>query len=305
MRLWLSKNSEVPIREQLATQIMLGIVSGDFKPGQKLPSTRELARRLDIHANTVSAAYSDLDQRGWVEFRKGSGIYVRVFDSGTRLDSELELDQMISVFLRVAREKGYSLRDIHSRVRYWMDFQPPDHFLVIDPVDEMREILLAEIEDAVGFPVEGARPADCSNVALLTGAAPVAFYGQAETVRAALPPDTNCLLIHSRSVPESLQGEHRPPIDSLITVVSCWEDFLKWARAVLVAAGVDSDALSLRNTKDEDWQKGLSSSGIVITESLTARRLPKGCKARVFRIIADASIEELRRLKEYLTKPAS
>jgi len=304
MRLWLSKKSEVPIREQLSTQIMLGIVSGDFRPGQKLPSTRELARRLDIHANTVSAAYSDLEQRGWVEFRKGSGIYVRVFDDGARLDAELELDQMISVFLRVAREKGYSLREIHSRVRYWMEFQPPDHLLVIEPVDEMREILLAEIEDAVGFPVEGARPEECSNVALLTGAAPVAFYGQAETVRAALPADTSCLLIHSRSVPESLQGEHRPPVDALVTVVSHWNDFLKWARAILVAAGVESDALSLRSTKDEGWQKGLGSSAVVITESLTARLLPKGCNARVFRIVADSSIEELRRLKEFLTKPA-
>ena len=75
MRIWLSKNNEVPVREQLATQIMLGIVSFDLKPGQKLPSTRELARRFNIHSNTVSAAYRDLAERGWVELRKGSGIY--------------------------------------------------------------------------------------------------------------------------------------------------------------------------------------------------------------------------------------
>ena len=36
MRIWLSKNSDVPLREQLATQILLGIVSEDLKPGQKL-----------------------------------------------------------------------------------------------------------------------------------------------------------------------------------------------------------------------------------------------------------------------------
>ena len=65
MRLWLSKSSEVPLREQLVAQIMLGIVSGDLKAGQKLPSTRELGRRFRVHANTVSAAYRDLHRRGW------------------------------------------------------------------------------------------------------------------------------------------------------------------------------------------------------------------------------------------------
>ena len=70
MRLWISKHSEVPIREQLVTQIVLGIVSNDLKIAERLPSTRDLARRYDIHANTVSSAYRELARRGWVEFRK-------------------------------------------------------------------------------------------------------------------------------------------------------------------------------------------------------------------------------------------
>src|ERR1051325_10212815 len=108
MRIWLSKNSEVPVREQLATQIVLGIVSRDLKPGQRLPSTRELARRFSIHSNTVSAAYRDLAGRGWVELRRGSGIYVREHPGGERPVGEgLELDQLISAFLQTARERGY------------------------------------------------------------------------------------------------------------------------------------------------------------------------------------------------------
>src|SRR5205085_6440235 len=50
MRLWISKSSEVPIREQLVTQIVLGVVSNDLKVAERLPSTRELARRYKIHA---------------------------------------------------------------------------------------------------------------------------------------------------------------------------------------------------------------------------------------------------------------
>src|SRR3954470_4695569 len=76
MRFWLARNSEVPIREQLVTQITLGILSGDLEPGRRLPSTRELARRFRVHANTVSAAYKQLEDEGLLESRHGSGVYV-------------------------------------------------------------------------------------------------------------------------------------------------------------------------------------------------------------------------------------
>ena len=74
MRLWLSRKSPVSMREQIATQLMLGVISEDLKPGQRVPSVRELARSHQIHANTVSAAYRDLVQRGWLETRHGSGV---------------------------------------------------------------------------------------------------------------------------------------------------------------------------------------------------------------------------------------
>jgi DNA-binding transcriptional regulator YhcF (GntR family) len=105
MRLWISKQSEVPIREQIVTQFRLAILSEDLKPGQKLPSTRDLARRYKIHANTVSAAYRELEERGWVKFAHGSGVYVRKFAAEMRLDTELDLDQIISEFLQLAASR--------------------------------------------------------------------------------------------------------------------------------------------------------------------------------------------------------
>src|SRR5215211_1210369 len=144
MRLWLSKNSEVPIREQLITQITLGIVSNDLKPKERLPSTRDLARRYDIHANTVSAAYRELARRGWVEFRKGSGVYVRGRTDG-QFEQHLVLDQLVSRFFRNLREEGHSLAEIQDAVRRSFSLQRPDHFLLLEPDPELREILVAEI----------------------------------------------------------------------------------------------------------------------------------------------------------------
>src|SRR5258708_39685326 len=81
MRFWITKNSELPVREQLVRQVLLGILSEDLPAGQRLPSVRALARRHNIHANTVSAAYHDLLQKGWLELRRGSGLYVRPLGS--------------------------------------------------------------------------------------------------------------------------------------------------------------------------------------------------------------------------------
>jgi DNA-binding transcriptional regulator YhcF (GntR family) len=303
MRIWLSKSSEVPLREQLATQILLGIVSNDLKPGQKLPSTRELARRYDIHSNTVSAAFQDLERRGWVKFRKGSGVYVRERTVDAATDPKLELDQLISTLLHVARERGHSLGEIQARVKRWLETQPPDHFLVIEPDEEMRSILIAEIKQATSFRVAGAGLEECSRPDALAGAAAVAMYGQADAVRAALPPDASCLLLRLRSVPGSIAGQERPSADSLVTVVSRWPDFLKWARTILVAAALDPDAMSFRDARERGWQKGLKSSAMVITDALTATQLPTGCRTRVFRIIADSSLDELRNFKEFLAMP--
>ena len=65
MRLWFSRASEISIRDQLVTQIVLSILSGDLAPGQRLPSTRELARRFHLHPNTISAGYRQLAHQNW------------------------------------------------------------------------------------------------------------------------------------------------------------------------------------------------------------------------------------------------
>jgi len=305
MQIWLSKESDVPLREQLTAQIKLAILSQDLKPGQKLPSTRELARRFKIHSNTVSAAYRELSESGWVDMRAGSGIYVRTFKSETTVEAQLDLDNLIVEFLQVARRKGFSLAGIQSRIRHWMRLQPPDHFLVIDPNPDFRAVLMAEIKAATGFRVEGASVDDCANHSLLVGAVPVALYGQAEVVAAVLPPKMACLLIRTRSVPETLKDEKRPSENDLITVVSHWPDFLHFAHSVLAAVSVDPDSLSFRNTSEKGWERGLRASSFVITDAATAARVPPGIRVRVFRIIADSSLAELRNyVEKFLTRPA-
>jgi len=293
MRLWLSKNSEIPIREQLITQITLGIVSNDLKPRERLPSTRDLARRYSIHANTVSAAYRELARRGWVEFRKGSGVYVRV-----RVDENMEdglaLDQLISRFFRHLREQGYSLADIQSGVSRSFSVQGPDHFLVLEPDPELREILVAEIKAVTKVRVVGVGPKDLDNPSALIGAVPMVLYGHLEPFGDRVKPETDLIVLHSGSVVESFRGETKPRPDALISIVSRWPEFLRWSRTLLVAAGLDADALSVRDARERGWEKGLRSAAFVITDSLMSPRIPAGCEIKLFRLISERSLKEVR-----------
>jgi GntR family transcriptional regulator len=293
MRLWLSKNSDVPIREQLVTQLILGIVSNDLKVKQRLPSTRDLARRYDIHANTVSAAYRELARRGWVEFRKGSGVYVRAQTAET-LESDFELEQLIARFIKSTRARGYSLTEIQAGVQRSLQVQPPDQFLLVEPDVELRAILVSEIAQSTGVTVTGAGRDELADSALLFGAVPVVLFGHFEEIRNCIAPESDLLVINSASVAEAMRGQKRPPADALVAIVSRWPEFLRWSRTMLVAAGLDGDALSFRDARESGWEKGLRSASFVITDSLMAPRMPATCEVRVFRVIADTSLKELR-----------
>src|SRR5271167_3733183 len=120
MQLWFARGSEVSILEQLVTQVVLGILGDELEPGQRLPSTRELARRFNLHPNTVSAGYRQLARDRWVEFRHGSGVYVRASKPETARSPELALDQTIASLFRSARKLGVSLPALRSRMRQWL-----------------------------------------------------------------------------------------------------------------------------------------------------------------------------------------
>src|SRR5258708_2510844 len=153
MQLWFARASEVSIRQQLVTQVVLGILGGDLAPGQRLPSTRELARRFHLHPNTVSAGYRQLSRERWVEQRRGSGVFVRARKPESSVSSEIALEQMIADLFRSARMQGISLPDLRSRLRQWLEVQPPDHFLLLEPDAELRRIVAAEMQPPLQFPL--------------------------------------------------------------------------------------------------------------------------------------------------------
>ncbi len=292
MRFWIAKNSEIPVREQLTTQIILAIVSGDLKVNQKLPSTREVARRLRIHFNTVNTVYRDLMERSWLGFRQGSGFYV--LERLPNIDTNLQLDQLIVSFLKQIRSQGFTLSDLQKQLPKWLEVQPPDHFLVLDSDKTFRKILAAEIRTATGFPTRDISVEECSNSVLLNGAIPLAMYGRVDKAKVSLP--INLKLLNSHSVQQDLQ-KYNIPNDINLVVVSYWPDLLRWARALLTAAGIDSANFSLRDAGEENWEVGITNAKtFVIADSLVAKELPLTCRHLVFNLIAENSLAELKEM---------
>lgn len=301
MQFWFAHGREVSIREQLVTQVVLGILSDDLAPGQRLPSTRDLARRFHLHPNTISAGYRQLQRDRWVEFRRGSGVYVRASKPEISPTPALALDQMIARLFRSARKLGVTLPVLRARLRQWLELQPPDHVLLIEPEEELRRILAAEIARAVTFPVESCGPQDCPKTP--EGGVPVALPNRVAAAREMLPAGTDLVALQIRSVPASLTGYLPAPSGALVGIASRWPGFLKIARAVLSAAGFHPDGLVFRDARESHWQRGLKQTAAVVCDLLTAAELPAGCRAIPFSLLSEASIEELQHYEEFIRQP--
>ena len=86
MKLIISNISGIPIYEQIKQQVKAAILSGELKEGEALPSLRTLAKDLKISVLTVTRAYTELEQEGFVKNVQGRGCFV--LGSGSELMKE-------------------------------------------------------------------------------------------------------------------------------------------------------------------------------------------------------------------------
>jgi DNA-binding transcriptional regulator YhcF (GntR family) len=303
MQLWLARNAAVPVREQLVTQIVLGILCDELPAGQRLPSTRELARRFKVHPNTVSAAYKQLEEEQWLEFRHGSGVFVRESKPAQSTDGPLALDRMVVDLFRSARELGVPLAQVRARLQHWLSVQPPDHFLLLEPDEELRRIAAEEIRRAVTLKVLDEDLAAAKTPTKLSGAIPVCMPSKHAAVQKALPAGVDCVALKVRSIPASLAHYLPAKTDLLIGIASRWSGFLKPARTILLAAGFAEEALVIRDARRAGWTSGLKNTAAVICDCITAAQLPKGCNPLVFPILAESALQELKQLEAFVRNP--
>lgn len=86
---FINKTSSKPYYEQLMLGIKEEIISGLLKPGDQLPSVREMARQLMMNPNTVSKAYKLLESQDVIITVKGKGTYIKTIDQELRNESQI------------------------------------------------------------------------------------------------------------------------------------------------------------------------------------------------------------------------
>lgn len=280
------------MRDQLATQLMLAIASGELAAGKRLPSTRALARRFRLNANTVSAAYRQLEQLGWVDSVRGSGIYVREKQSDYEAVRRDALDCLITPLLRAARSTGISAAALRDRIDDRLNARPR-RFVVLHPDEDLRRILCAELRPRLAWQVEDCAPTNASIAKFVSDSVFVTVPGKQNQMRALVPANADLIALQIKPVERELTKHLPAPARILIVIASGWTGFLEIAGTVLTAAGLDADAMMFRDTRRKEWRRGLGNRSVIVCDVLTAAAIPDSAHKIVFHLVSDASIAAL------------
>lgn len=119
-------DNSLPIYQQVVTTIKKEIAAGRIKPGDKLPSCRDLAVQYRINPNTAARVYQVLETEHVTETRRGTGTYVRE-EPGLLADMRKEMaDGYTQMYIRDMADLGYQRDEILHCLEDW-DFPEEEH----------------------------------------------------------------------------------------------------------------------------------------------------------------------------------
>ena len=105
-------NADAPIWSQLIAQIKVGIVTGAFPPGERLPSVRDLAAEAGVNPNTMQRALTELERDGLVYSQRTAGRFVTEDQSMIASAKRSLAESHIQTFLRAMAHLGYDREEI-------------------------------------------------------------------------------------------------------------------------------------------------------------------------------------------------
>ena len=108
--------SDAPIYSQLAKQIRSGIVSGEYEPGAKLPSVRDLALAAGVNPNTMQRAMMQLEREGLVFPQRTAGRFVTDDAQLIAQARQTLAREQAEAFLTAMNSLGYRHEEILSLV---------------------------------------------------------------------------------------------------------------------------------------------------------------------------------------------
>lgn len=103
-----------PIYTQLVAQVQQMVAAGTLRPGDRLPTVRQLATELDVNFNTVARAYRQLHTAGVISTQQGRGTYIleQPVPADQRRLRRQRLAELTAQFVAEAQRLGYTAEEI-------------------------------------------------------------------------------------------------------------------------------------------------------------------------------------------------
>ncbi len=118
--------SSVAVYVQIENHVQFAIASGRLKPGDQLPSVRELSERLNVNPNTVAKAYRDLEVMGLLYTRRGMGVFVnRGIEQKCKEDCRRRVYGRLHEVVTEAKASGLPVKELHEFVDKSYSFDGP------------------------------------------------------------------------------------------------------------------------------------------------------------------------------------
>lgn len=279
MDLQINSKSRVPVHVQLEEQIKHLIMTGRFEVGSRLPSIRALAGYLRVNRNTVARVISDLEREGYVESRRGSGVYViePPVDAGY-----LKRQEVLEKVLDLASAQGVPVEELAYALLARAGAEPPGKtpilFVECTPVE--LDQFSAELEDQLPVEVERVLledlPRRVSGADGLPWRVAVTTFFHVHEVQELMEPfgiETVALLAEANL--ESLQRLTELPAGTPVGVVGWGKTCMENLSRSIEGAGLDHlDFVSVNvDQPPEEVRSALGGVRAVVCASVTARKL--------------------------------
>lgn len=279
-KLSINKQSDVSVKEQLITQLMIRITSGHYTVGEKLPSIRQLAHQLGIHYNTVLAVYKHLETIGLVDRQQGSGTRVRqLAPSADYSSAHQTVHYLLDKLIQEARDQGLSSKDLHNLIdSHWKETEGQS-YIYVDRVADILPLFKTELEQHHRVPFQTMLLEDIeTNSPIKEGAQWFISSYYAHILQTLL--DNQQIRGHLTVISTNSGADIRDrllelPKGSLVVVVSVSSVILKQAEAVIQALRGNELLLSLRlinelSHKEENHL--LPQAKLLLCDSITEER---------------------------------
>jgi GntR family transcriptional regulator len=109
--------SATPLYAQIAGRLRVAVAAGELRPGEPLPSVRQLASKLRVNPATVVQAYRELETEGFVEMRQGAGTFVKeVIPERRATERSKQAVDLVRQMIAEAGRLGLTTRELQHAI---------------------------------------------------------------------------------------------------------------------------------------------------------------------------------------------